>query len=74
MLFRFWFLDFQSLCLEVTVTGVGAFWWVYFGCGTVWALGWFCVLRLDWLLGFCRLFVLFIVGLLVGLGLSLFGA
>lgn len=25
MLFRFWFLDFQSLCLEITVTGGGRF-------------------------------------------------
>lgn len=74
MLFRFWFLDFQSLCLEITVTGVGGvlvgLLWVRYGL----VLGWFCVLWLDWLLGFCRLFVLFIVGLLVGLGLSLFGA
>lgn len=31
------------------------------------------MLWLDWLLGLCRLFVLFIVRLLVTLGLSLFG-
>lgn len=67
MLFRFWFLDFQSLCLEITVTGVGGvlvgLLWVRYGLGfgmvlcivvglVAWVLSIICVIYCGFIGGF----------------------